>query len=56
MQQYLVEAARAKARQEMDEEDYHAEKEREKARIRKRQQTPWWHHLCPFVITIKRRD
>lgn len=42
------------ARWEIAQEKFRAAVEREKARIRLHK--PWWHSLCPFVITIKRRD
>ena len=48
--------ARHVAETELREEQFRAEIERYKRAIRARQDKPWWHYLCPFVITIKRRD
>lgn len=41
------------AREEIAEEDFDADVEAEKVRIRTH--VPWWHRIIPFTITVKRR-
>lgn len=42
------------ARAEIAEENHRTEVDRIKARLRTHK--PWWHYLCPFVITFNWRD
>ena len=44
------------AHMEVREEIFRELVDQEKVRIRSQLNKPWWHYLCPFVITIKRRD
>ena len=56
MKPSTLEFARERARQEIEEEDYYAAKDAEKARLRRLRNQSWWQRLFPFVITITRRD